>query len=109
MKVWPKSANGMPFSLIASVVCQRADGAVPVCVKQPSVVNSESAKASFLTQGAAGCAGVGCAPGAGWTTLMVRRTSAMWLAESVISTPTSCAPAVAKTVSTWRVVPVSVS
>jgi hypothetical protein len=56
VKVWPKSGNGMPFSVTAEVVVQTGDGELATCVKQPVVLNSESWKSSLLTHGAGGAA-----------------------------------------------------
>src|SRR4051795_239149 len=66
---WPKSGNEMPLSLIAAVVSNCPD---ELRVKQPSVVNSESANASRLKHSGGG--GGGGWSGVGSTTPSVRVT-----------------------------------
>src|SRR5262249_13599181 len=91
MNFCPKSGNVIPLSLTADVVSNCPD---ELLVKQPSVVNCESAKLRSLTHGGGG--GGGGASGEGSTTSSVRVTIASWIGDALsrIRTRTTRGPVV---------------
>src|SRR4051812_18021695 len=91
----------MPLSLTEDVVTQRAEEASKV--KQPPVVNSDSAKASVLTH-CGGVGGGGGSSGLGSTTSSVRDTTISWIgvASSWMRTRTTCGPVVVNVVVSVR-------